>query len=153
VIIPDVNLLVYAVNQDAPHHERARIWLEQILSGSEAVGLPWLVTIAFVRLTTHSRFFAAPLKAHDALAFVTSWLAQPCVEPLNPGDRHWLILSSLLRDSGSAGNLANDAHLAAIAIEHNACLHSADNDFQRFSGLIHFNPLAEHRLQENAAEY
>ena len=153
MIVPDVNLLVYAANHDATHHERARVWLEQTLSGTEPVGLPWLVTVAFVRLTTHARVFSSPLTTDQALGFVNSWLAQPCTEPLNPGDRHWLILADLLRESGSAGNLTNDAHLAALAIEHNACLHSADTDFLRFAGLKHHNPLSQSSLQEARAVY
>ncbi len=153
MIVPDVNLLVYAVNQDAPHHERAGAWLEQMLSGSERVGLPWLVLIAFLRLTTHPHIFETPLTTPMALDYVTGWLAQPCVQPLEPGDRHWLILSQLLHQSGSAGNLTNDAHLAAIAIEHDASLHSADNDFRRFPELKFHNPLAGSRLQEPVSDY
>lgn len=153
MIVPDVNLLVYVVNQDAAHHERARAWLEKTLSGSETVGLPWLVSIAFLRLTTHPRIFRHPLEPEAALQFVTGWLAQPCVHPLDPGKRHWLIFSQLLRQSGTAGNLTNDAHLAAIAIEHDACLHSADNDFRRFPELKHHNPLANTRLQDEPGTY
>jgi toxin-antitoxin system PIN domain toxin len=153
VIVPDVNLLIYAVNQDAPHHQRARTWLEQTLSGSETVGLPWLALVAFLRLTTHPRIFETPLETSVALALVNSWLAQPCAQPLNPGERHWLILSQLLRQSGAAGNLTNDAHLAAIAIEHHATLHSADNDFRRFPELKFHNPLTDNLLQDNNGRY
>jgi uncharacterized protein len=153
VIVPDVNLLIYAVNRDTTQHDRACVWLEQILSGSETVGLPWLVLVAFLRLTTHPRIFETPLDTSDALNIVNDWLAQPCVQHLDPGERHWLILSQLLRQSGSAGNLTNDAHLAALAIEHNACLHSADNDFRRFSGLKFHDPLADSLLQEPLADY
>jgi len=141
VIVPDVNLLIYAVNQDAPEHERARSWLESTLSGSEPVGLPWLVLVAFLRLTTNRRVFQSPLTATQALGLVTGWLSQPCAMALNPGERHWLILSRLLLRAGTAGNLTNDAHLAAIAIEHNARLCSADNDFRRFADLSFENPL------------
>ncbi len=148
MIVPDVNLLIYAVNKDAPQHERARSWLESSLSGSEPVGLPWLVLVAFLRLTTNKRIFESPLTATQALDLVTGWLSQPCALALNPGERHWLILSRLLLRAGTAGNLTNDAHLAAIVIEHNACLCSADNDFRRFADLNFENPLDESRLQE-----
>ena len=153
MIVVDVNLLIYAVNRNAPHHERARSWLERSLSGSEAVGLPWLVLVAFIRLTTNPRIFPAPLETTTALDLVGGWLAQPCARPIEPGERHWLILSQLLRQSGIAGNLSNDAHLAAIAIEHDSCLHSADNDFHRFSGLKFHNPLNDGLLQESVAAY
>jgi len=148
VIVPDVNLLIYAINRDATHHDRARQWLESVLSGSEPVGLPWLVIIAFLRLTTQPRIFDQPLPPDVALDIISGWLAQPCARPLNPGERHWLILSRLLRQDGTAGNLTNDAHLATIAIEHDACLNSADNDFRRFAGLVYFNPLSSSGLQD-----
>ena len=153
MIVPDVNLLIYAVNQNAPQHERARSWLESALSGSEPVGLPWLVLVAFLRLTTNKRVFESPLTAAQALDLVTGWLSQPCALALNPGERHWLILSRLLLRAGTAGNLTNDAHLAAIAIEHNARLYSADNDFRRFAGLNFENPLDESLLQDESARY
>ncbi|MDT8321085.1 MAG: PIN domain-containing protein [Xanthomonadales bacterium] len=84
---------------------------------------------------------------------MTGWLSQPCAQAINPGERHWLILSRLLQRAGTAGNLTNDAHLAAIAIEHNARLYSADNDFRRFDGLNFENPLDGFRLQDESARY
>jgi len=153
MIVPDVNLLIYAVNRDLPQHDRARHWLESTLSGPDAVGLPWLVLTAFLRLTTNARVFETPLEVSAALNYVNGWLAQPCAHPLNPGERHWLILSQLLRQSGMGGNLTSDAHLAAIAIEHDAWLHSADHDFHRFPGLKFHNPLADHLLQDSPAGY
>ncbi|AKS43199.1 type II toxin-antitoxin system VapC family toxin [Wenzhouxiangella marina] len=153
MIVPDVNLLIYAVNEDAPQHDRARRWLEEALSGTSPVGLPWLVIIAFLRLSTHPRIFESPLPTDTALRLVNGWLAQPCARAIEPGERHWLILSQLLRDSGTAGNLSNDAHLAAIAIEHDACLHSADHDFRRFAGLRCHNPLSDYTVQEPGEAY
>ena len=153
MIVPDVNLLIYAINVDAPNHDKARAWWDETLSGSETVGLAWPVITAFLRLTTHARVFRSPMASNQALAFMTSWLAQPCVEAISAGDRHWLVLSELLRESGTAGNLTDDAHLAAIAIEHDACLHSADNDFRRFPGLKHHNPIGHHASQESSGRY
>lgn len=153
MIVPDTNLLIYAINRDAPHHERARAWLEDLLSSAEPVGLPWLVLIAFLRLTTHPRIFETPLATEAALDYVNHWLAQPCARALDPGERHWLILSQLLRKDGTAGNLTNDAHLAALAIEHGACLHTADTDFLRFPDLNVHNPLTTPRLQEPTGTY
>lgn len=153
MILPDANLLVYAVNRDTAHHEAARSWLEKTLSGTKTVGIPWLVLIAFVRLTTNPRIFEWPLSPESALDIVSGWLEQPCVVPVNPGDRHWLILSRLLRRDGTAGNLTNDAHLAALAIEYNATLYSADHDFRRFGGVDYANPLCGSRLQESGEAY
>ena len=129
-------------------HPAARNWLEETLSGTTSVGLAWLVAIAFIRITTHPRILQRPLRSDAALRYVSGWLEQPAVRPLNPGERHWLILSRLLADHGAGGNLTNDAHLAAIAIEHGATLCSADHDFQRFAGLDFCNPLQGGRIHD-----
>ncbi len=60
-----------------------------------------------------------------------------------PGPGHWAILKSLLRQAGTAGNLTTDAHIAALALEHGCTICSADNDFKRFPGVTHINPLAD----------
>lgn len=141
MILPDANLLIYAVNHDAPHHRAARQWFERVLSGNEPVVLAWIVLLAFIRITTHPRVFAAPLSVGQALAHVDGWLGQPYASALAPGEKHWLILRRLLDSSGSAGNLVSDAHLAAIAIEHGCTLYSADHDFRRFPELDFVDPL------------
>lgn len=143
MILVDANLLIYAVNRDSPHHVAAREWFESTLSSPTRVGLPWVVLLAFLRITTRTAIFARPLNAERALAYVDSWLGQPYVEAVAPGPQHWAILRSLLRASGTAGNLTTDAHLAALAIELRCPLYSADSDFRRFAGLEHVNPLAE----------
>lgn len=153
MILVDANLLIYAVNRDAPQHAAARAWWEAVLSGTTQVGLPWLVLLAFLRLTTNPRVVRSPLPADRALAFVDEWLQQPYVVPAGPGEHHWLILKQLLGDSGTAGNLANDAHLAAVAIEQGYTVYSADNDFKRFAGLRHVNPLAGEEIHEAGIRY
>ena len=153
MILIDTNLLIYAVNHDAPAHSAARDWLEHVLSGDTIVGIPWLVLIAFVRLTTNPRVMQFPMDVDRALEFVDDWLAQPYVAPLIPGERHWSILRQLLSDNGSAGNLTNDAHIAAIAIEHNYAVYSSDNDFKRFDGLTHVNPLDTRQVQDAPRQY
>ncbi len=139
--ILDLNILLYAVNADSPNHARARRWLEQAIGGTEAVALPWVVILGFLRITTSRQVFAAPLDPTDAIAIVDSWLARPNVVRLDPGDRHWQILSSLLTEAGAAGNLTTDAHLAALAIENGCELCSTDADFGRFQQLNWMNPL------------
>lgn len=143
MIVPDVNLLVHAYNADSPVHPPARAWLESILSDPAPVGLPWASALGFIRITTHPRLADRPLTPQVACGFVESWLEQPQVQILHPGRRHASILFDLLRRIGTAGNLTTDAHLAALAIEHQAELHSTDADFARFSGLQWVNPLAE----------
>lgn len=142
MIFIDANLLIYAIDADSPHHGRARPWLERTLSGADPVGLPWTVILAFVRLTTRAGIMRRPLPLADALAYVESWLRQPCVEAVAPGAQHWPILCRLLEATGTAGNLTSDAHIAALALERGAAVCSTDHDFARFPGIRHVNPLA-----------
>jgi hypothetical protein len=142
MMLVDVNLLLYAVNSDLSRHAQARSWFEQALSGIERVGLPWVVVLAFLRITTNQRVFEHPLSIETASAYIDEWLQQSVVTIVAPGRAHWNILRSLLFLHGSGGNLATDAHIAALAIEHGARIYSADNDFKRFSGVQHINPLA-----------
>lgn len=139
----DANLLIYAVNEDAPLHAPARDWLSATLSGAETVALTWSVLLAFLRLSTRAVIFSAPLTTEQAFEVVEAWLAQPCVMIAHPTERHASVLRDLLLRAGTAGNLTTDAHLAAIAIEHGAELCSSDGDFARFSGLVWRNPLAK----------
>ena len=142
MILIDANLLIYAIDADSPSHKKARRWLERTLSGTTRAGLPWIVILAFLRITTHGRIMRNPLSADSALAYVESWLEQPFLEPIGPGRHHWHILKNLLRSTGTAGNLTSDAHIAALALEHGYSVYSADNDFKRFPGITHINPLA-----------
>ena len=141
MIVPDVNLLIYAVNEEAPFHEEAKAWLEAALSGNETVGLSWNVVLAFLRVTTRPGLFRKPLKVGTAFDLVSTWLDQSSVTIVHPGPRHLHLLSSLLAPLGIGGNLGSDAHLAALAIEQGAELHSSDSDFSRFTGLKWRNPL------------
>jgi toxin-antitoxin system PIN domain toxin len=141
VIAPDVNLLVYAVNERSPFHASARAWLEGVLSGTEPVGLVWNVLLGFIRLTTRSAVVPKPLTVEQALDIVAFWLAQPTVTIIEPGPRHFELLRDLLTTAGTVGDLTSDAHLAAIAIEHGAEVYSTDTDFGRFQGLRWRNPL------------
>ncbi len=141
MILIDANLLIYAIDQDSPHHKPARKWVEDALSGPTTVGLSWGVILAFLRLTTRPGILKRPMSAETALDFVDEWLSLPAVETVVPGERHWQVFRNLLQAAGTAGNLTSDAHLAALAIERGATVFSADNDFARFPGLRHVNPL------------
>jgi uncharacterized protein len=141
VILVDANLLIYAIDADSPRHRAARRWLEETLSGTTRVGLAWIVTLAFVRVTTRAGVVRTPLRPEAALAYVNSWIDQPFVTPVAPGIRHWPIFRQLVAATGTAGNLTSDAHLAALAIEHGGAVYSTDNDFRRFPGVEHVNPL------------
>ncbi len=140
--IVDLNVLLYAVNQDSRHHRAVREAWEGLLNGEEAVGLPWLVILGFVRLATSSSVFPRPVPTETALARVEAWMSTEVVQVVGETDGHWKLLATLLRESGSAGNLTTDAHLAALAISHGATLVSCDADFARFRGLRWENPLS-----------
>jgi len=142
MILLDANLLIYAVNRDAPLHAKAKSWLEKSLAEVEPVGFSWLVILAFVRLTTRPGLLQKSLSPERAFNLVQEWLDQPPARVVQPGQRHISILRGLLTPLGTAGNLTSDAHLAALAIEQNAQLCSCDNDFARFPGLRWKNPLA-----------
>jgi hypothetical protein len=133
------------IDADAHHHRRAGRWLEHTLSGTTRVGLPWLVILAFLRITTREGILVRTLTPAAALRHIDSWLAQPNVELVAPGPAFWPLFRGLVPASGTAGNLTADAHLAVLAIERGATLSSTDNDFQRFAGLQHVNPIAEPR--------
>ena len=142
MILLDVNLLIYAVNEDAALHRRAKTWLESAISGTETVGLSWSVLLAFLRLTTRPGLFRNPLPLGTAFDLIDGWLAQPPVTVVQPGPRHLHILRDLLLPAGTGGNLTSDAHLAALALEQEAELCTADADFGRFPRLHWRNPLA-----------
>lgn len=133
--VVDANVLVYAVNRDAPQHEVARRWLDDALRGPESVGFAWVVLLAFVRLTTRPGLFPRALTVEEALGVVRHWLGQPAAVVVEPTPRHLDVLAGLLGPAGAAANIVNDAHLASIAIEHGAPVVSFDHDFGRFPGL------------------
>ncbi len=142
--LPDVNLLIYAVDESSRHHARARPWLEQTLSGTEEVGFAWLVLLGFTRISTNPAAFGNALSPSRAFEFIESWLDSPVAAVVHPTERHARHLRDLLMPLGTAGNLTSDAHLAALAIEHGAELCSHDTDFARFPGLRWHDPLADH---------
>jgi len=141
VIVPDVNLLVYAYNVDAPLHAEARRWWESLLQEGQLIGVPWAVSCGFIRLMTHPRVLETPMEPGAAVSSVRAWFAEPTVRPLHPGPLHLEILENFVNEAGVGGNLVTDAHIAALAVEHQAELHSNDTDFSRFSGLNWINPL------------
>lgn len=139
--LPDVNLLLYAIDEASPRFSAARPWVEGLFGGDETVALAWPVALAFVRLTTKPQIVTAPLAVDEALDVVDGWLARPNVVVVHPTDRHAAVLRELLAPLGAGGNLTTDAHLAALAIEHGAELCSSDADFSRFPGLRWRDPL------------
>ncbi|MCC7376668.1 MAG: type II toxin-antitoxin system VapC family toxin [Verrucomicrobiales bacterium] len=141
MILPDVNLLLYANDSSSPFHSTAAAWWQACLSGTEPVGLAHVAVFGFIRIATNTRVFKTPLTPGEAAESVLSWLEQPNVQILDPGPDHLPSTLVHLKSLGTAGNLVTDAQLATLALAHDAVLHTADADFMRFAGLRWFNPL------------
>ena len=141
MLLPDVNVLVYAFRADTVDHQRYRAFLDGILGGPENVGIPGLVLSGFMRVVTHPRIFAAPSPLNETVAFAESVAAAPSARTLTPGRRQWSLFLELCRTTRATGNLIPDAYLAAIAIEHDAEFITTDRDFARFPGLRWRHPL------------
>jgi toxin-antitoxin system PIN domain toxin len=135
VNLVDANVLLYAVNTSDPKHHPSRTWLDGALSRGETVGFAWLVLLAFLRLSTKTGLFPTPLAPDQAIQAVRRWTDQPSAIIVEPTPRHAIVLGDLLRDAGTGGNLVSDAHLAALALEHQATVISYDRDFGRFPGV------------------
>lgn len=141
MIVPDVNLLLYAYDDTSPFHTQASAWLSGCLSGTEIVGLPRVVIFGFVRIATNARAFQNPMTPKEATDHVRSWLAQPNVQVIESEPLDIEQVFALLEGLGTAGNLVTDAQIAVAALENDAVLHTADTDFIRFPGLRWFNPI------------
>ena len=141
--VVDANVLLYAVNVDADHHAEARRWLDRCLSGAETVGFAWVALLAFVRLTTRVDLFPRPLSVDEAMDRVDAWLGAPSAVVVAPTTAHARLVRDLLGAVGAGANLVNDAHLAALAIQHRGTVVSYDNDFGRFPGVTWQRPAAD----------
>lgn len=136
MIIPDLNVLLYAIDRTSPRHEDAHSWLESTLNdGSEDFGIPLVVHLGFLRLSTSARLFPNPLSVDEACQWLDHVWENPFVVSVHPGKAHRSILRHLLLGLGTGGNLVTDAHIAALALENDATVATGDRDFQRFPGL------------------
>lgn len=141
MIVPDVNLLLYAHHEDDPYHDAAKVWWSGLVEGTELVGVPWLVSSGFVRVITMRRMMLNPLPVTAAIELVIGWFDHPHIVPINPGSSHLTLFRRNLEAAGVGGNLVPDAHIAALAMEYQAEVHSSDSDFARFPGLMWRNPI------------
>lgn len=141
MIVPDVNLLLYAVISGFRDHPRAHEWWERTVNSNSRVGLTHPAVFGFLRIATNPRILELPLTVKVAIDYVENWLAQPNVELLTPGPKHLGIALDLLHGIGAAGNLTTDIQLAAYAIEHRGEIHSNDTDFARFPKVKWVDPL------------
>ncbi len=141
MIIPDINLLLYAHDADSRHHRVAATWWQNCMNGTEPVGFPRVVLFGFLRLATSSRVYLSPMTVEAAAECITTWTERPHVVELDGGPNHLAHVVDLIQRAGTAGNLVTDAQIAAIAIEQKATVFTNDSDFSRFPGLKRENPL------------
>jgi toxin-antitoxin system PIN domain toxin len=137
----DASVLIHAYDPDFQRHQQSRNWLEKAFSDPEKIGLAWVAILAFLRISTNPRAFRRPFSVEEATRIVSEWLDRPNAVVLEPGQRHWAILSELLSTARARADLVTDAHLASLAIEHGAVLCTDDRDFARFPGLKTVDPL------------
>lgn len=145
MIIPDTNLLIYAYDETSPHHRAAKDWWEQALGGSEPIGIPWIVVLAFTRLMTHPHLCTNPLSVAEVAEIAATWMSSRCVRMIQVGENAPRRFFELLEEAGTGGNLSTDAFIALHAMEHSATLCSNDRDFDRFQGVKVLNPLSRPR--------
>lgn len=142
MVLPDVNVLVYAHREETAHHAACREWIENVVNGEEAYAMSDLVLSGFVRVVTHPKVFKRPSNIGDALAFAEQVRDQPNCVRVETGPRHWDVFKRLCLEAATKGNLVPDAYLAAIAIESGCEWISTDQDFSRFKGLRWRRPFA-----------
>jgi hypothetical protein len=135
VILPDVNVLIYAFRKDVPEHATCNPWLTAVVASDARFGLSQLALAALVRITTNARFHRGPSSLAEAFTFCDYLLAQPNCHVVEPGERHWEIFQRICRETGTAGPRVTDAWYAALAIEWDCEWITFDRDYARFPGL------------------
>ena len=141
MILPDINLLVYASNTQSRFHKSASEWWKKILNAEEPIALPGICISGFVRIMTHPKILAEPLDAGEAFSIVDSWLLSPSLEIMYPEAGHFSIFQRLCIEASARGKITTDAYIAATAIEQGATIYTNDSDFSRFNEVKCKNPL------------
>lgn len=142
MILPDVNMLLYAYDRSSAHHLAARQWLEGALSDGEVL-FSWHTITGFLRIVTHPSILSSPAPLHAAVRVVSEWLERENTHLVAFEKRNWPLFAKMLTEGQANGNLVMDAHLAAVAASCGATLASTDRDFTRFPGLQFTNPIAK----------
>ena|SRR5205809_5233374 len=135
MILPDVNVLLYAFRRDSLRHAEYRNWLEEIANGDQAYGMAPQVLASVVRVSTHTRIYRQPSKLEEALEFCGALMRPDPCTVVHPEERHWDIFANLCDKSLATGNLVQDAWFAALAIESGCEWVTTDRDYARFPGL------------------
>lgn len=144
MVILDSNILIYAHIEGSAQHPKVKAWLSRSLSdGSEAIGIPWPVATAFLRISTNRRIFEEPFDTKFAMSCLDDLFGHHLVRAVGPTADHWEHYSRIITEMNLAGDILMDAHIAAIAVEHKATVATTDKDFRRFSDYVKIiDPLA-----------
>lgn len=135
MILPDVNVLIYAFRKDSPRHKTCKRWLDEVVGGNAQFGLSPLALSAMARIATNPRIFREPSAIKEAFAFCDNLIGQPHCEIVRPGARHWMIFRRMCVEAGARGPLVTDAWFAALAVEHGCVWITYDRDYACFPGL------------------
>ncbi len=135
MILPDVNVLIYAFRADSKDHTRYKDWLEDAVNGPSAYGMSPQVLASVVRICSHPKIFAEPSDIDELLDYCSALIDQPNAMLVVPGGRHWPLFGKLCLDAKASGNLVQDAWNAALAIEAGCEWITTDRDYARFRGL------------------
>lgn len=146
MILPDVNVLVYAYRREAEDHAAYAAWLTALVAGQEEFALVDHCLTGFLRIVTNPRIVADPAPTSEALTFVNRLRAARRGHPVVATAATWEVLAGhISQDRGIRGNLVPDAYLSALAVSHGCRLATADRGFARFPDLDFFDPVAEAR--------
>lgn len=135
MILPDVNVLLYAFRRDAPEHAIVKPWFDSVIDSDRAFGISRLALSAVVRISTGTRAYARSSTLDEAFGYCEDIVNQPHCQIVEPGERHWAIFERLCLDTATRGPRVTDAWFAALAIEHGCEWITFDRDFARFPGL------------------
>jgi toxin-antitoxin system PIN domain toxin len=139
----DVNVLLYASDKSSDRHDAARHFLQSCASTPELLCLTWPTLMAYLRIATHPRVFAAPLSPAEALGNVTALLSLPHTRAVSELEDFLDAYAHVVGDVAVRGNLVADGHIAAILFQHGVrTLYTNDRDFLKFESLDVKNPFA-----------
>src|SRR5271155_2512976 len=144
ITIIDTNILIYSVDQSSPFHTEAEEWLNVAFARGDALGIPWVTALAFLRVLTYSSALKQPFTMDEVSVKLDELLSQSNVELIHPSNAHWRLFKELLIENHVSGRFVSDTHLAALCFEHNAQLCTYDRGFRRFKGLKIIDPIKSH---------
>jgi uncharacterized protein len=143
MILLDVNILLYAHSESSPRHRQAREWIEKVMAEREEIGLPWSTIHGFLRVVTNPAAYTRPRDLASACQVIDDYLVHSNVSTIEPAPDYWKLFRRVLTESQAGHRLLPDAHLASLALQHNAAICTNDKDFTRFRGVRVINPVAQ----------